>query len=295
MEFDSLRAFVAICDAGSFSAAGQQLSLTQPAVSKRIATLEGQLGARLFDRVGRSVALTPAGKALYPRVLSILADVADTTRAIANLIDEVNGSLALATSHHIGLWRLPPILKLYTRRFPDVSLDLRFTDSELAHQQLLEGSVDLGIVTLAPAPGPNHRLKSIPLWEDTLTFICAADHPLAGSDTSLPGLSRFPAILPDLTTYTGRIITQLFEDHMLTLNVIMSTNYLETIKMLTSVGLGWSVLPASMADSTTHTLNVPGIHISRTLGVVRNEKRTLSNAGVAFLDVLTQYAQDSPR
>jgi DNA-binding transcriptional LysR family regulator len=293
MDIDSLKAFVAVCDEGSFTGAGKQLFITQPAISKRLALLEEQLETRLFDRIGRTVNLTAAGRELYPRAQAILRDVRDTERAISNLSGNVSGTLSLATSHHVGLWRLPDILKQYSQQYPGVMLDLHFMDSEVAHEALLQGDLDLGIVTLAPE-GRDH-LKAIPIWEDRLTFICAADHPLASrSMMTLQDLSSFPTILPDLTTYTGRIVRQLFDRHSLGLNVIMSTNYLETIKMLITVGLGWSVLPMSMADDATCLLNVPEVQISRTLGVIHHHQRTLSNASLVFLALLENHTDLGP-
>ena len=111
MDLNSLNTFIAIAETGSFSEAGERLHLTQPAVSKRIAALEQQLNARLFDRVGREVNLTEAGRALLPRAYQLLNVLDDTRRALNNLTGEVSGRLVLATSHHIGLHRLPPLLR----------------------------------------------------------------------------------------------------------------------------------------------------------------------------------------
>lgn len=108
MDLANLNAFIAIAETGSFSEAGERLHLTQPAVSKRIAGLEQQLGVRLFDRLGREIGLTQAGRALLPRAYQILNVLDDTRRALTNLSGEVSGRLTLATSHHIGLHRLPP-------------------------------------------------------------------------------------------------------------------------------------------------------------------------------------------
>jgi len=112
MDMANLSAFIAIAETGSFSGAGERLHLTQPAISKRIAGLEQQLDVRLFDRLGREVTLTEAGRALLPRAYQILNVLDDTRRALTNLTGEVSGRLTLATSHHIGLHRLPP------REFP---------------------------------------------------------------------------------------------------------------------------------------------------------------------------------
>jgi DNA-binding transcriptional LysR family regulator len=118
MDLANLNAFIAIAETGSFSGAGERLHLTQPAISKRIAGLEQQLKVRLFDRLGREVGLTEAGRALLPRAYQILNVLDDTRRALTNLTGEVSGRLTLATSHHIGLHRLPPLLREFTRRYP---------------------------------------------------------------------------------------------------------------------------------------------------------------------------------
>ena len=95
----------------SFSIAAQHLFVTQPAVSKRVALLEEQLQTRLFDRMGRKINPTPAGKELYPRAIAILAEIEHTQRAISNLSGIVSGRLGIATNHHIGMWRLPELLR----------------------------------------------------------------------------------------------------------------------------------------------------------------------------------------
>ena len=294
MHVDNLRAFVSVYDQGSFSLAAEHLFVTQPAISKRVALLEEQLQTRLFDRMGRKINPTPTGNALYPRALAILSEMEDTQRAISNLSGNVSGQLGIATNHHIGMWSLPELLRDYTRRFPHVSLDLHFMDSAVAYDEILSGDLEVGVITLAPTPG--EQFHSIPLWQDELKFVCAIDHPLAERhEIRLNDLSAYPSILPDLTTFTGRIVQSLFDSHELNLKVMMSTNYLETIKTLISVGLAWSVLPESMIDSTTCPLRIPKVEISRTLGIIHLEQRTLSNAAQEFVNLLCTNADQTLR
>ncbi|MCG8538166.1 MAG: LysR family transcriptional regulator, partial [Pseudomonadales bacterium] len=122
MEIAELKAFVAVAEAGSFSMAANHLHLTQPAVSKRISQLEDSVGCQLFDRIGRQISLTEAGRDLMPRANRILLEMEDVKRALSNLSGEVRGSLKIGTSHHIGLHRLPPILKQFSKAYPNVSL-----------------------------------------------------------------------------------------------------------------------------------------------------------------------------
>ncbi len=285
MDIASLKAFVAVADAGSFSLAAERLFLTQPAVSKRIAALESELDERLFDRIGRTVSLTEAGRALQPRARNILVEVDDSVRAISNLSGEIHGTLRFATSHHIGLHRLPPALKAFTSQYPEVRLDIRFMDSEAACTAVEHGELELAIVTLPPEPSPNLSLD--PVWNDPLGIVVSREHPLAGKRRiSLSALLAHPAILPATGTYTRQIAEQAFNDAGATLDVALSTNYLETIHMLVSVGMGWSLLPLTMLDGQVQHLKVQALKLQRTLGVVAHRERTLSNAAHALQTLL---------
>jgi len=285
MDTQALTAFLAVAESGSFSTAAERLFLTQPAVSKRIAQLEQQLGTRLFDRVGRRIRLTEAGEALLPRARQVLLDLEDMSRAISNLTGTVSGTLRIGTSHHIGLHRLPPVLRRFSREYPDVKLDIHFIDSEEAWEAVLHGDLEMGVVTLPPQPDP--RLHSQAVWQDPLVFMAAPEHPLARLDrVTLETLTGYSAILPSPVTFTRRIVESLFEEQALTLNISMSTNYLETIHMMVSIGLGWSVLPETMLDDSVVRLNVDTALAVRRLGVVTHPGRSRSNAAGAFLDIL---------
>ena len=287
MDIAGLQAFVTIADSGSFSLAAGRLHLTQPAVSKRLAALEAELDTRLFDRLGRAVRLTEAGGVLLPRALRILAELDDTRRALRNLSGVVTGPLTLATSHHIGLHRLPPVLRIFSSRYPQVRLDMRFMDSELAGAAVLRGEVDLAVITLPPRLEP--PLEVLPLWSDPLIAIASPAHPLAEPIAVTPErLSQYPAILPSEATFTRRIIEEGLARLGVTPLVAFSTNYLETIKMMVAVGLGWSILPRTMRDADLVELNVDGLRLERALGVVRHTGRTLSNAARAILDTLRE-------
>lgn len=283
MDSDALRAFLAVADSGSFSKAGQQLHLTQPAISKRVASLEQELNAPLFDRVGKRIQLTQAGLVLYPKAEQILSLLRETKQEMQDLSGNVCGELTIATSHHIGLHKLPPVLRQFSKRFPRVNLKIHFLDSEIALDQVQSGASELAVVTLPIGQVDNVQLK--PLWKDPLVFVLPADS--SGPDTvTLQDLALKPAILPDLNTYTGRLIKDCFDRHHLSITNHMATNYLETIKMMVSVGLGWSVLPQSMVDHHLKEVNVENIRLHRMLGIARHQKKHLSNAALAFCDQL---------
>ncbi|WP_263144261.1 LysR family transcriptional regulator [Pseudomonas sp. RIT-PI-AD] len=285
MDLGSLNAFIAIAESGSFSTAGERLHLTQPAVSKRIAALEQQLNMRLFDRLGREVSLTESGRALLPRAYQILNVLDDTRRALNNLNGDVGGRLTLATSHHIGLHRLPPLLRAFTRAYPQVALDIRFLDSEVAYEDILHGRAELAVITLAPHTAA--PVRAVPVWDDPLDFVAAPEHPLAcNGPVDLAAIARHPAVFPGDNTFTHHIVRRLFEAERLTPNIAMSTNYLETIKMMVSIGIAWSVLPRTMLDEQVARLPLPAVQLRRQLGYILHTDRTLSNAARAFMELL---------
>ena len=289
MELQNLRAFMLVAESGSFSTAAERLHLTQPAVSKRVALLEQQLAVDLFDRIGRSVSLTEAGAALLPHVREIENQLGLAEQAVHDLSGEPTGELRLATSHHIGLHRLPPVLSDFSRRYSAVHMDIDFMDSEQAHDLIMQAKIDLALVTLSPSG--EDGMITLPIWQDALEFMAAPTHPLAARRTlSLEQLSAEEAVLPGLNTYTGQIVKRLFDQNDLGLNVSMATNYLETIRMMASVGLGWTVLPRGMRDASLRPLTVPGVAMTRSLGVVYHRGRSLSRAARAFIDCLQAAA-----
>jgi DNA-binding transcriptional LysR family regulator len=280
-----LKTFIAVAETGSFSVAAERLFVTQPAISKRVAALESELDVRLFDRIGRSITLTEGGQALLPRAQTILLELEDSIRAISSLSSDIRGTLRFATSHHIGLHRLPPTLKRFTQSYPQVRLDIRFMDSEAACTAVEHGDLELGIVTLPPAPSDN--LSTEVIWADPLSIVVSRKHPLAErSAVTLGELAQHAAVLPASHTYTRQIAEEAFAHSGQVLKVALSTNYLETIKMLVSVGIGWSLLPATMLDRQLKELSVKGLSLQRSLGVVYHRERTLSNAARVLISEL---------
>jgi len=290
MDIQGIQAFLTVSETGSFSRAAEALFLTQPAISKRIQALEHSLGTTLFDRIGKSVRLTEAGRALLPGCQRIIDEIAESQRIISNLRKTTSGILSFATSHHIGLHRLPPVLREYTGDYPDVELKLSFMDSEEACQQIINGDIELAIITLPDEK--DDRLEMKPVWHDPLSIVVSRDHALAADSTrSRSKLLQHAAILPSRGTYTRKLI-----DAALTIdasvNTLLETHYLETIKAMVQAGLGWSMLPLSMLDDSLAALDIKHVHTTRQLGIVTHAMRTKSNAANAMISLLVGQPDD---
>ena len=284
MDIQNIRAFLMVAETGSFSRAAEKLFITQPAISKRISTLELSLDCQLFDRLGKTVQLTQAGQALIPGYQRILVEIDEARRIISTLRTQVSGHLRFGTSHHIGLHRLPPVLRQYTKQFPQVELDIQFMDSEQAGALILRGDIELALITLPDTI--DKPLTTIPVWSDPMECVVANDHLLAKQKTvSRKQLSEHGVLIQSHSTHTRDIIDRALKLDAET-KIIMESNYLETIKAMIQNGLGWGVLPESMIDNTLHRLKIKDVKMERHLGILLHASRTLSSSANALLETL---------
>ena len=292
MQISQIYAFLAVAELESFSLAAEQLHITQPAVSKRIRQLENSVDAELFDRISKRSILTPNGKAFKPHAERILQELKSYRSSLSRQQSSPSGSLSFATSHHIGLHRLPSTLRDFKIRYPQVDLDLHFMDSEDACVAVANNEMELAIVTLPEIA--DEKLECEPVWVDQLVVVTATDHTLAGQQEIDPGeLLDHAAILPSLGTFTRKIINNLFEADKDQLKIILETNYLETIKVMVSANLGWSILPQSMVDTSLSSHRLRGLDVKRPLGIVTRKKRTLSLSSSAMIEQLRQCKVDN--
>lgn len=283
MDIHALKAFLEVAECGSFSLAADRLFITQPAISKRVANLESQLETRLFDRLGKSVLLTESGKVLLPQARKILVEIAEAGRLVASLGDEVRGDLTIVTSHHIGLHHLSASLRHFCQRYHHVRAHVRFTDSDMGARLVAEGGCELAIITL-PEAVPD-RLVVDTSWKDRLKLMAATHHRLAVGSISREDLEQYSAILPAGATTTSTIIRRSLEKIGIQARLSETSRDYETIRMLVSAGVGWSVLPETMADTSLHICNVKGFSCTRELGVLYHGDRVLSNPARAFLEL----------
>jgi len=290
LDIASLTAFITVAETGSFSAAADRLHITQPAISKRIAGLEEHLGKPLFDRSGRAIRVTEAGDTLLPAAKRIIQSVDAARDRVLSLGSEVTGRLSIATSHHIGIHRLPQLLREFTARYPDVELDLQFTDSELAADDVQRGRTELAVATLPLAP--NAALLSTPIWRDDLVVVCNRQHALLGIENpDATALAAFPAVLPSRNTITREIVTDFLKQSGVDVRLALETNYLETIRVMVEVGLGWSVLPRNMIGEENVPVEIEGLKLERTLGLMRVRAHTLSVAASRFVEAIESVSE----
>lgn len=285
MDISTLQAFIAVARDQSFSKASERLFVTQPAVSKRVAALESELGVELFNRVARTVNLTEAGKQLLEKAQDLVSQAEELQRYASNLNDDISGNLSVSLSHHIGLHRMPPVLREFNQLYPKVDLDIRFEDSDQAFHSVEQGDIEFGVMTL-PRLMPA-RITSQTVWTDDLQIVVANDHELVGEKSiDIQSLAAYSCVLPSRNTETYQIMARRFEAAGLQMKAQMETNNLETLKMLVEAGIGWSLLPSTMLKSDDITVLPSGLELRRELGMVFHSRRSLSNAAQALKNLI---------
>lgn len=288
MNKSSLETFIKVAEEGSFSRTGEILHLTQPAISKRIASLEEDFGTLLFERIGKQVRLTPSGEIFLTHARQMLEAMRDCKTEIRNLSQKIEGCLKIGVSHHIGLYRLPPYLKEYSHKYPKVQLQIDFIDSEQAYPRIQKGDLEIALVTLNQHT--DHQIRQETIWRDALTFVVSDNHALANLNETraltLADLTMYPAILPGQNTHTGQLIRTIFQQQNQPINHHIETNYLETIKMMISIGMGWGVLPRTMLNKELRGLKMNLDNLSRNLGYITHKNSIPSNAVQAMIDTL---------
>jgi DNA-binding transcriptional LysR family regulator len=147
MDWDKLRIFHSVASAGSFTHAGQMLTLSQSAVSRQISALEEEIATPLFQRHARGLTLTDEGELLYSAVSDVLNRLADVEEALKNVHEAPRGTLKVTSSHGIGTYWLLPRLEEFLKECPEVEVHLVMEDREL---DLAQREADLAIRMRAP-------------------------------------------------------------------------------------------------------------------------------------------------
>ncbi len=175
MDFKELETFVSIVEKGSISAAAATLGISQPAVSKRVARIEAEMGASMFANGHKHSTLTSEGTVLYKAALKMLDTRKKARIQIAEISQELYGTVKISSSSIPGDFILPELLVEFTEKHPGVSVQVTQGDSQSALEDLTDKKTDLAVVgTDRSLPG----FTSVPFFHDELVLIVNRNHPL---------------------------------------------------------------------------------------------------------------------
>jgi DNA-binding transcriptional LysR family regulator len=246
MELRDLRSFVAVAQHRNFSRAAGQLHVSQPALSEQIRKLEDELGAALFERTSRGAVLTDAGEAFLPQARSVLAQADVAAESVRMVANGVAGTLTLGFIDSAAPGILPPLIRRFTARYPNVKLRLRELGTRLQLEAVQAGEIDVGIVR---GPVWNSALAGRLIAAESLLVALPAGHRLAGeaavrlTDLREEGFITYPADRgAGLYEETLRLCHEAGFDP----RIVQEANEIATICALVDAGLGVAIVPESV-------------------------------------------------
>ncbi len=242
MEIRQLRAFMAIAEAGTFTAGALRVHVTQAAVSMQIRQLETEMGVRLFVRAPRRVVLTEAGEALLGRARNILREHDAALAEISELSGAEYGRLRVGSaSALVSTDHLPQILKELRTRYARAEISVFSGTSEALVRQILDGDLDVAFVSL---PVETRGIKTEPLVRDELVAIATPRHALAEQRViTAKRLAEEKLILGERGGNTRRLIDEFFAKASVHPTVVMELSRLAGIKRMVEEELGVGIVP----------------------------------------------------
>jgi LysR family hydrogen peroxide-inducible transcriptional activator len=291
MELHQLRYFVAVAELGHFTRAAERCLVAQPSLSQQIGKLEKELGQPLFERLGRVVRLTDAGRTLYDQAVSILASVEEARRQVADASGEQGGTVTVGAIPTVAPFLLPSLASAFQRRFPRSHVVI-FEDLT-AHvvENCLRGELDVGVLAL---PVSDTRLHVEPLFDEELLLALPLGHPLAKKRRlTIRDLDGQAFILLSELHCLGQQIVAFCNQESCSPFMVCRSAQLLTVQELVSVGHGVSLLPAMACESDRHPQRVYrrlcGEAPTRTLAMIWHKQRYQRPAVRRFIEMMRQH------
>jgi len=275
MELQQLRYFVAVAELGHFTKAAERCLVAQPSLSQQIGKLEKELGQPLFERLGRVVRLTDAGRTLYERSVSILASVEQAKGEVIDACGEAGGSVSVGAIPTVAPFLLPALTSDFQRRFSQARVIIDEGLTAQIVENCLRGDLDVGILAL---PVTEPQLHVEPILEEELLLALPSGHPLAKKRrVTIQDLSGEPFILVSEMHCLGQQIVAFCNQASCSPFMVCRSAQLLTAQELVSIGHGVSLLPAMACERDRHPgrtyRRLSGAAPSRTLAMIWHKQR----------------------
>lgn len=288
-----LRAFSAVAETGSFTAAGKQLHLSQSAISHSIRALEEDVGCLLVERSGKQAFLTQAGEHLLKHAARVLEEMMLARSELDHLGQWGRGRLRLAASATSCQYILPAVLREFKESFPHCTISIAPGDGPDSLELLEKNRADLALML---DPGKNTEFEFRPLFEDELIFLTSPLHPWAqDGKVARATITQQNFILYLRGSYTVRLIEAYFAREKIVLPSFIELGNMEAIKELVKLGLGISILAPWIArkeleEGSIVSLPLGKTKLKRRWGILHRRERRLSLAEETFVGICQTVA-----
>lgn len=289
MNAELLKTFLAVRDHLNFTRAAEVRLLTQPGVSKQIRQLEQQVGVPLFERLGKAIHLTDAGRTLAPLAEELLGQMTRVAEAVGGYRGAERGCIRIGASTTPGHYLLPEALGRFSRKFPGVELQFTVENSLAIERRIIRNDLDLGFVG---GHLSNAILKMDHVMNDEVICFCAPTYPLARLRRITPtALAKQIWVIRE----RGSATRQLFEERLSAVGIKMTQRIElsspEGIKALVAAGVGVSFLStlalrSEFEQGRLKPLRMPALRLTRPIYAIRHIDKHLSPTMQAFLKLM---------
>jgi LysR family transcriptional regulator, transcriptional activator of the cysJI operon len=289
MQIEIFKIFCDLAETCSFSKAAAANNITQSAVSQQIRGLEERFKVKLVERGRRHFSLTPEGRAFLESSREILNTFNHLGDRIQELQNVVSGDIKIAVIYSIGLHELPPFLKAFKKKYPQVEVRVEYHRSPQVYLKVLNGEADLGLISF---PATRRGLIVEPFLRDKLVLICPPNHKLASkqsvSVSEIEG-ERFISFEPD--TPTRKVIDRHLKDQGVAVRQEMEFDNIETVKRAVEIEHGISIVPQKTVTQEIENGSLVAVEIEkpelwRPLGIILKRNRARSPALKEFIALL---------
>ncbi|MGE6536291.1 LysR family transcriptional regulator [Bacillus luti] len=288
IELRQLEYFLAVSKELHFTRAAEKLNISQPSLSQQIRALEHEVGMPLFDRIGKKISLTEAGKILLLHTKTIFHEIEQARSAIQDLNGLQHGSLTIGSLLTVVNYLLPPTILNFNKLYPNIELSVLGLRTGDIREKLLQNELDIGITFL---PVQDKEIVSIPLYKSELTLVVPTGHTLTErSHISIVELQDYPLILLPKNFFLTELITSHCQKFDFTPKPILEISTMESLIQMVSKGMGITVLPKPYIDFLQNT-NIQALKIKDPtptidIGLIYRKDKYMCATTRAFIEQL---------
>jgi Transcriptional regulator len=288
MDVKSLQVFLSVAKHLNYTRAGEEVNLSQPSVSVRIHQLETELKLKLFEQLGKKIALTDAGELLVPYARRVVAAVDDARHAVDELQGLERGELRIGASTTPGMYLVPATIAQFKGRYPKIELHLGIKDTRGVEDGVIQNEFDFGFVGGHLA---GDEIDMLPWLIDQLVLVVPAGHSLIRKKSvTINDIRKHKFITREAGSATQAATMSQLSKSNLEIETVMEMENPEAVKKAVQSGLGIAFISrfavaTEIKAKTLAAVNVGGLDIRRELKIVYRKDKHLSRAALAFIEI----------
>ena len=287
MSLRHLNIFVTVMRLESITKAAEELHIAQPSVSLAISQLEEHYGQRLFDRIGRRIYPTEAGKELYRYALRMVSLYEDMEKRMGN--PDAHGTIRIGASITIGTCLLPHLSNTYKEMYPGQNILCSVARSLDIEAGILANTIDIGLIETQPVYA---EIESIPFMKDKMCAIVSHNHPLAShSSTTLKELAQYPFLMREKGSAGRELLDGAYSLLQLPLSIVWESVSTEAIINAVNADIGVAVLPELLIKEAVEHHKVIKLELltplERNLYIIHHHSKNISLSMKHFMDICT--------